>query len=181
VRAVVEQQPGWQAGLTVSELVLMGAYLSPGGQHYCRQAMRLAQCEPWAERRLESLSGGERQRAHLARALLQLLCSSETQRFLLLDEPTAALDFGVADALMAQIRQLAQSLSLGVVAVVHDINLALRHADRVLLMADGRGAAFGLPAEVMQKSRLEALYGVRLAELVSADELIRAFVPLQAE
>ncbi|TDR82073.1 ABC transporter ATP-binding protein [Paludibacterium purpuratum] len=178
LRAVVEQAPGWQPGFSAAELVMMGGYLPAGRQADWRDAMRLMRCDALAERRLETLSGGERQRVHLARALLQLLCSDATQRLLLLDEPTAALDFGLADALMAQLRELAQTHRIGIVAVVHDLNLAGRHADRILLMKNGCGAAFGTPSEVMRKERLEAIYGVRLAELISQDEQLRAFVPL---
>jgi iron complex transport system ATP-binding protein len=179
LRAVVEQHAGWQPGLTAAELAMMGAYLTQDTTGDWREAMRLTQCLELADRRLETLSGGELQRVHLARALLQLMTSTAAERYLLLDEPTAALDFGLADSLMAQIRVLAREYRLGVVAVVHDLNLALRHADQVLLMDSGRGIAFGAAADIMQKERLETLYGVRLAELVSADAQHRAFVPMQ--
>ncbi|BEV70642.1 heme ABC transporter ATP-binding protein [Paludibacterium sp. THUN1379] len=178
LRAVVEQYPGWQPGFTAAELVMMGGYLHDRQAADWRQAMQLMQCDQLAQRRLETLSGGERQRVHLARALLQLTGSGAPQRYLLLDEPTAALDFGLADALMHQVRHLAHTYQLGVIAVVHDLNLAMRHADRVLLLHGGRAAAFGPASEVMQKARLEAIYGVRLAELISNDEQLRAFVPL---
>jgi iron complex transport system ATP-binding protein len=178
MRAVVEQQPGWQPGMTAAELVMMGAYQTRGALADWRAAMQQTECEQLATRRIETLSGGERQRVHLARALLQILSSSETERFLLLDEPTAALDFGLADNLMARIHRWSRDYLIGVVAVVHDLNLTLRHADQVLLMADGRGAAFGPSAEVMQKHNLEKIYGVHLAELVSQDQLYRAFIPM---
>jgi iron complex transport system ATP-binding protein len=177
LRAVVEQSPGWQSGLSAAELVMMGGYLAATAADW-HTAMQLAHCEEFAARRLETLSGGERQRVHLARALLQLLSSTAPNRYLLLDEPTAALDFGFADAMMADIRLFAAQYGIGVLAVIHDINLALRHADTVLLMANGAGAAFGTTAEVMEKGRLEAIYGVQLAELVSRETPLRAFVPL---
>jgi iron complex transport system ATP-binding protein len=177
LRAVVEQHAGWQPGLTVAELVMMGGYHAPGPANW-KTALRFAHCEALAGRRLETLSGGERQRTHLARALLQLLSSPEPRRYLLLDEPTAALDFGQADAMMTVVRELARQEGFGVVAVIHDINLAMRHADRALLMENGNGAAFGPIAEVMEKTRLEAIYGVRLAELISPEDRLRAFVPL---
>lgn len=181
MRAVVEQQAGWQPGMLASELVSMGAYQARESAASWQQAMRLTECESLAARRIETLSGGERQRVHLARALLQLQSSSEAERFLLLDEPTAALDFGLADTLLGHIRQWTRDMGIGVVAVVHDLNLTLRHADRVLLLADGCGAAFGPCAEVMQKHNLETIYGVRLAELVSPDQQHRAFIPMQPD
>lgn len=179
LRAVVEQQAGWPAGLTAGELVQMGAYRAQQPADW-RDAMRRADCEALAARRMETLSGGERQRIHLARALLQLLSSDAPQRYLLLDEPTAALDFGQADAMMAAVRALARAEAIGVVAVIHDLNLAMRHADHALLIANGCGAIFGPVIEVMQKDRLEAIYGVRLAELISPEERLRAFIPLPA-
>jgi iron complex transport system ATP-binding protein len=178
LRAVVEQQSDRPTGMLAAELVAMGAYRVRDRQVDWREAMRLMQCEGLAGRRMETLSGGECQRVHLARALLQILSSSEKQRFLLLDEPTAALDFGLADALLHQIRELAQQHGIGVVAVVHDLNLTIRHADKVLLLANGCSAGFGPCAEVMQKARLEATYGVHLAELISQENNLRAFIPL---
>lgn len=179
MRAVVEQQARWQPGMLASELVQMGGYLAHDHHADWRRAMQMTECTHLAARPVESLSGGERQRLQLARALLQLQCSQEEHRFLLLDEPTAALDFGMADALMARIHGWTRTLNLGVVAVVHDLNLTLRHADRVLLLSEGRMAACGPCAEVMQRPSLEAIYGVRLAELASDDLQHRAFIPLQ--
>lgn len=178
MRSVVEQQPGWQPGLLAYEMVMMGGYLAKSEPYAWRTAMQQLGCADLAMRSMETLSGGERQRVHLARALLQLLSSAESEQFLLLDEPSAALDFGLADSMMAHLRQLAREVGLGVVAVVHDLNLTLRHADQVLLLTEGKAAAFGPTREVMEKSRLEAIYGVRLAELVNDDQDLRAFIPL---
>ena len=179
LRAVVEQQATVPSGWRVSELVAAGSYFAAPGQQAAAmaQALTLTDTSRLAQRRLDSLSGGEVQRAHLARALCQLLASTQPERYLLLDEATAALDFAIADSQMAQWRQLAQDLHIGVVAVVHDLNLALRHADRVLLLQDGCSIAFGRTADIMQQARLEAIYGIRLAELISPDAGIRAFVP----
>ena len=178
-RAVVSQHPGWQPGLTVEELVGMGAYSQTNHhQHAVLEVLALMQCQSLATRRLETLSGGERQRAHLAQALLQLLSSDASERYLLLDEPTAALDFGQADWLLAQLRQLARQHAVGVVLVIHDLNLALRHADQVLLMNQGQAMAVGPVNEVMQKQRLETIYGIHLAELMGDNSQHRVFIPL---
>lgn len=179
LRAVVEQQAAAPSGWRVNELVAAGSYFAAPGQQAAaiEQALALTDTRGLAQRRLDSLSGGEAQRAHLARALCQLLASTQPERYLLLDEATAALDFAIADSQMAQWRRLAQDLHIGVVAVVHDLNLALRHADRVLLLRDGCSIAFGRTADIMQQARLEAIYGIRLAELISPDASIRAFVP----
>lgn len=178
-RAVVEQQPVLPAGWRAMELIATGGYLAPSQARSAafKQALALSHTGQLLERRLDSLSGGEMQRVHLARALYQLLASDQPERYLLLDEATSALDFAVADGMVAQLRRIDSALNIGVVAVMHDLNLALRHADRVLLLRDGCGVAFGKTADIMQQQRLEAIYGVRLAELISPDARIRAFVP----
>ncbi|MEN7431507.1 ATP-binding cassette domain-containing protein [Chromobacterium sp. TRC.1.1.SA] len=185
-RAVVEQHPVTPDGWRGAELVAAGAYLRPeaGRQRVdaaVAEALRLSDAADLADRYLTHLSGGERQRLQLARALCQLLLSPRPERYLLLDEPTAAQDFAMADALMARVRALAGELGIGALAVVHDLNLALRHADRVLLLNDGRAAGCGDNREMMQRERLEAVYGVRLAELAHPEQPWRAFIPMPGQ
>lgn len=177
-RAVVEQNPLTPAGWSTLELIQSGAYLLGDATDACRRAMELSCTEELAQRQARTLSGGEQQRAHLARALCQLLASADAERYLLLDEPTAALDFAMADALLAQVARICRELNIGALAVVHDLNLALRHADNVLLLNEGRAAGFGPTAQIMRRETLEAVYGVRLAELSSQEHALRAFVPL---
>ena len=179
-RAVMEQNPLTPSGWKAAELILAGAYLADADRadDACRQAMELTCTTELAQRQAHTLSGGEQQRAHLARALCQLLASTATERYLLLDEPTAALDFAMADALLAQVTRICRDLNIGALAVVHDLNLALRHADSVLLLNEGRSAGFGPTSEIMRREKLEAVYGVRLAELSSQEHALRAFVPL---
>jgi iron complex transport system ATP-binding protein len=182
-RAVVEQHPARPAGWRVAELIATGAYQAPGAvtDSAWQQAVALSDTASLLDRTLGSLSGGEAQRVHLARALLQLLVSSCPERYLLLDEATSALDFAIADAMVARLHHIASSLGIGIVAVMHDLNLALRHADRVLLLRDGGAVACGKTADIMQKQQLEAIYGVALTELISPDTQVRAFVPHTAD
>jgi ABC-type cobalamin/Fe3+-siderophores transport system ATPase subunit len=97
------------------------------------------------------ISGGERQLALLARALAQ------EPRFIVLDEPTASLDFGNQGKVMREIRALASS-GHGVLFTTHDPNHAMRAADRAYLLRDGVRMAEGAVAEVLTRDRLEALY-----------------------
>ena len=177
-RAVVEQHPAAPVGWTTAELIQQGAL---AGGHapasVTDRAMALTCTTELAAQSVQTLSGGERQRAHIARALCQLLASPQSQRYLLLDEPTAALDFAMADGLLAQVVRLSSQLQIGVLAVVHDLNLALRYADEVLLMHKGRAVGVGPTVDIMQKQRLEAIYGMQLAELHSPDGKLRAFLP----
>ena len=101
-----------------------------------------------------ALSGGERQRAVLARALVQ------RAPILLLDEPTAHLDIGHQLDLLTRVRALASHGTVTVVAALHDLNLAARFADRVVVLSRGRKVADGPPAAVLSEELLERVWGV---------------------
>ena len=104
-----------------------------------------------AERPVERLSGGERQRVVVARALAQ------QPRLLVLDEPTSHLDLRYQAALLRTARDAASG-GVGVLLVLHDLNLAARACDRVVLLDAGRVAAAGPVAEVLTEPRLERAY-----------------------
>jgi iron complex transport system ATP-binding protein len=108
-------------------------------------------------RTFASLSGGERQRVTLARALAQLPEHVEGS-LLLLDEPTAALDPAHQHAVMGVARRLTAK-GAAVVAVLHDLNLALRYATHAVLLRDGRQVAAGGAADQLTPARLSAAYG----------------------
>ena len=98
-----------------------------------------------------ALSGGEQRRTALARALAQDV------PLLLLDEPAAALDIGHQEQVMRALRRWSDA-DRGVVAVLHDLNLAAAHADRIVVMHDGSSAAEGTPHGVLTAALLEAVY-----------------------
>ena len=106
-----------------------------------------------ASRRIDRLSGGERQRAVLAMALAQ-----ETE-VLLLDEPTVHLDPAHQIATLDLIRSLAAKRNLAVCAVLHDLNLASTFASRIVVLADGRVARDGTPAEVLSADLVRTVFG----------------------
>lgn len=112
-------------------------------------AMRSAECETYAFRRLSELSGGERQRVLLARAL------AVEASVLLLDEPTAHLDPPHQVALVRLCRTLAQDTV--VISVLHDLNLALQ-ADRLLVLQDGKAVAQGGPEHPRVQRALEQVF-----------------------
>lgn len=116
-----------------------------------------------AERELSSLSGGERARVQLARVLAQIWepPADGGGRWLLLDEPTAALDLQHQHQVMGLLRRQARQQGLGVVVVLHDLNLALRYADDGLLLAGGGAAGrHGTIGEVLTAASIAKTWGV---------------------
>lgn len=180
-RAVVEQQARLPSHFLVREIVESGAYRQPlASTERLDELLEACGLIQLAKRQSDSLSGGEAQRVLLARAWYQLLASDAAERYLLLDEPTAMLDIGSADSAFAAIKARARMEGIGVLAVLHDLNLALRHADRVALLHDGYCVAVGVTAEIMQTDRLEAIYGIRLVELAHPEIAEwRAIIPVE--
>jgi iron complex transport system ATP-binding protein len=116
------------------------------------------------------LSGGERQLVLLARALAQ------EPQFIVLDEPTASLDFGNQGKVMSEIRALAAA-GHGILFTTHDPNHALRAADRAFLMRDGQRLAEGRVREVLTRARLQTLYGAPIEMLTDEATGTTAFLP----
>ncbi len=121
-----------------------------------------------SERPYTMISGGERQLVLLARALAQ------EPQFIVLDEPTASLDFGNQGKVMREIRALATS-GHGVLFTTHDPNHALRGADRAFLLRGGERLAEGPVEQVLTQERLEALYDARVQKVADASGI--AFLP----
>lgn len=119
-----------------------------------KRAMARADVADLAHRDVTTLSGGERARVLIARAL------AVEAPALLVDEPLAALDPGHQLDVMALLKDEAAAGGL-VVAVLHDLTLAARYCDRLLLLHEGRLVADGAPAEVLTAERLAAVYGIR--------------------
>lgn len=101
-----------------------------------------------------SVSGGERQRAILARALVQ------DAPLLFLDEPTSHLDIGHQLDLLTRVRELSRERGVTVVAALHDLNLAAKFSDRIVVLSRGRRVADGSPSEVLSEELLARVWGV---------------------
>jgi iron complex transport system ATP-binding protein len=113
------------------------------------------------DRELPTLSGGEQQRAHFARVLLQLAVGEAKHGpgVLLLDEPTASLDLRYQINLVETGKRRAKA-GTAVIAILHDLNLAARFAERVVVLDSGRIAASGTPSETITSAMLRDVFGV---------------------
>lgn len=132
-----------------------------------------------ATRRVRQLSGGERARVQVARCMAQIWRAGDDglPRWLLLDEPTAALDLQHQHAVLGTLRHWANAEGIGVLLVLHDLNLALRYADRCWVLEGGRLNAFGTPDQVLTSERVEAVWGVhthRVADPAGVAQLLMA-------
>ena len=162
--AVVPQETHPVFEFTVEEIVGMGraphlgllGLEGPQDRRIAREAMERCEVIQLAARSFRALSGGERQRVMLARALAQ------EARLLLLDEPTAFLDLKHRLAVYALLGRLHRENGLTVVIVSHDINLAARHCDRLVLLRRGAIAADGTPAEVLRPDPIRSVYEVEV-------------------
>jgi iron complex transport system ATP-binding protein len=166
-RAVLPQSPGLAFPFRVWDVVELGRYPHRGrataGEHRAAivGAMEAADVTQFAERDCRTLSGGELHRTHFARTLAQIwapLADGRT-RFLLLDEPTAALDLSHQHGLLSRAQNVARE-GAGVLVVLHDLNLAAAFADRVAVMNKGRVVAVGAPAETLTAQQIQAVWGV---------------------
>jgi iron complex transport system ATP-binding protein len=123
-----------------------------------------------ATRPYTMISGGERQLVLLARALAQ------EPQFIVLDEPTASLDFGNQGKVMNEVRALAKS-GHGILFTTHDPNHALRAADRAYLLRDGTRIADGPVAKVLTREQLQVLYQATVEQLTDPNSGMMAFQP----
>lgn len=163
-RAAIGAPPELAFGFTVADVVGMGWLhgRSPHNgefQQALRSVLEATELEALAERTYMTLSSGERQRVQYARASLQLWPVRDIQgpRWLFLDEPTANMDVAHAVHLLDALRKRTEGGD-GVVVVLHDLDLAARYADNVLLVCDGRLVAEGSPSDVLTSQRLSAAY-----------------------
>ncbi|GGF74742.1 iron-enterobactin transporter ATP-binding protein [Azorhizobium oxalatiphilum] len=159
---LLAQGPAAPEGLTVTDLVRQGRYphrplfgrWSEQDAAACEEALALTDMAGLRDRPLDSLSGGQRQRAWIAMTLAQQTA------ILLLDEPTTFLDLAHQIEVMELITQLVATRGKTIVAVLHDLNQAARHADHMVLLKAGRIEASGTSAEVMTSANIQQVFAV---------------------
>jgi iron complex transport system ATP-binding protein len=170
--SLVPQQMGGAGaafGYTVQEMVLMARHAAHIGDGWngigfetaadlqiAHEAMWAADVHHLADRSVDTLSGGERQRVMIARAFAQ------RTPIILLDEPTSALDLNHQLELMEQLRRATKDEGRMSVLVTHDLNLALAHADRAVVMDRGKRVAEGKVGDVLTPAVLQPVYRVNV-------------------
>lgn len=168
-RAVLPQSVLASFPMPVLELVAMGRSPYAGlcsrarDREVIEASLEATQALAFAGRDYLTLSGGERQRAHLARVLAQLdfdgRPAGAAARYLLLDEPLNNLDPAHQQLVMARAAALARA-GYGVIAVVHDANMASLHAHRVMVLDAGRMVATGCPGGVLTDRLMAEVFGL---------------------
>jgi iron complex transport system ATP-binding protein len=177
-RAVLSQAVEVAFTMPVEELVMMGRYPhftgrpGPHDEKICAEMIRFFDLGEMTSRDYGTLSGGEKQRVHFARVLAQIwrtepaaqkqasVTGGITNRYLFLDEPLTFLDIGHQIDFMKKLRQLATQEDVVIVGVVHDLNLAAKFADRLMLLHRGRVLADGAPRDVLTADHLSEAFGV---------------------
>jgi iron complex transport system ATP-binding protein len=179
--AWMPQRPHLPDDMGVGDYVMLGrtphlGFLNAETRHdveSVRLALEKLGLNEFARRPLGTLSGGEAQRAVLARALAQ------EAPVLLLDEPTASLDIGHALEVLEVVDDLRKREGLTVVTAAHDLTLAGRYSDRLVLLSGGYVVADGTPDLVLTEANLKSHYGAGVRVLVDRDGPV--VVPVRSE
>ncbi|MDN3720161.1 ABC transporter ATP-binding protein [Roseibium salinum] len=160
--AMLSQSPHAPSDLTVGDLVLMGRYSHRGrfsgpsaeDTAACETALAITEMADLRDRSLAQLSGGQLQRAWVAMTLAQ------NAPRIFLDEPTNHLDIAHAFELLDLIKHLSRAENRSFVIVLHDLNMAMRYADHVVLFERGRIAASGATEEVLTEENVSSVFGI---------------------
>jgi iron complex transport system ATP-binding protein len=162
--AVLPQSSTLSFAFKVQEVVAMGRLPHDSGQQRDAQiiqaSLKAADALHLHDRSYLALSGGERQRVHLARVLAQLWPGEDGQT-LLLDEPTSMLDPLHQHTTLQAVREFANRGG-AVMVILHDLNLAARYCDRLVLLESGRAFAQGTPDAVLTPDALKAVFGLEV-------------------
>lgn len=169
VRAVLPQRASLAAPYTALEVVQLARWNVDAAT--ARRYLTDVELAGFAHRDYLTLSGGEQQRVHVARVLAQLAGARAAALFL--DEPTAALDPRYQSLVLA-LAQRAARAGHAVVAVLHDLTLAARWADRVIILSGGRTIGSGPPDAVLTPDALAAAYHTRFEILRGGGGLVIA-------
>ncbi len=194
-RAVLSQAIEVAFPLSVREVVMMGRYPHFGGrpsaidERIVDAVMTHFDVTEFVDRNYQTLSGGEMQRVNFARVLAQLWRDDSTQRgdasidqptngsrsaarYLFLDEPLTFLDIKHQIDFLKKVRAFSDSPDVVTVGVVHDLNLAVRFADHIVLLDKGKVVAEGAPMDVLTAERIRAVFSVEPTFIHAPDSTV---------
>ena len=162
--------------ISVGEFVLLGRHVHRGDHQgftdddrkAALDGLELVDMSGFVERSLNHLSGGERQRVMIAR------CIAQQSPVILLDEPTNHLDVRYQHEVLTLVRRL----KIDTIVVLHDLNLASRYCDHLVLLDDGTVVHQGRPDDVLRSDVLEPVYGIEVRRLADGQHSHLAFGPL---
>lgn len=167
IRAVLSQHSELAFPLTVAEVVMMGRYPHYTGKPEqkdkmaCDEAMRFFDIANMKDRNYMTLSGGEKQRVQFARVVTQIWYPhKESYRYLILDEPLTFLDIRYQFDFMRKITELVKNNDIVMIGVVHDLNIAAKFADKIVLLNQAKILADGSPQEVLTKENIKSAYDI---------------------
>jgi len=172
-RAVLPQHSAVAFDFTGLQIAMLGLLAFRGTlserqmQAVAETALAETEALAFADRPYTVLSGGERQRVQLARVLAQCDADPAATPFLLLDEPITGLDLSHQHAALASARRRVDR-GLGVLAVLHDLNMAARYADRVGIVEDGRVTNLGPTRQTLDPERLSAVFATPIVRIEAA-------------
>lgn len=164
-RSVMTQSQPIVFDFTVREIIEMG-WLKRGNLNFSKdfkyvfnQVVDEASIENLIEKKFNVLSGGEQKRVHLARTLIQAWrpSNSNDPKYIFLDEPTANLDINYEKKVMELVRKKADE-GIGILLIVHDINLACKYSDKIAVLKDGFLLGFGSPENILTEEILSNAY-----------------------
>lgn len=163
--ALVPQNTTIDYEFTVEEIVLMGRHPykkrfqmeDNNDYEIVKEALELTNTFHLKDRIITEISGGERQRVIIAKALAQ------NPSIILLDEPTSHLDINHQIEILNLLRKLNKEKGTTIVLVIHDINLASRYSDEVIMLNEGKIVGIGSPEDVITKGNIEFAYNLKVA------------------
>lgn len=165
-RAVMSQQPELSFPLMVEEVVMMGRYphftFNPNkkDEEICNEVMKQMNLSSFKERNYLTLSGGEKQRVQYARVLAQIWEKPQTgYRYLFLDEPLTSLDINYQQEFLQVAAKFTENNTI-LIAVMHDINLAIQYADNLFFLKEGELIAYGKPKDILTEELIKEVFNV---------------------
>jgi iron complex transport system ATP-binding protein len=175
-RAVMSQLPTLSFPLKVSEVIMMGRYphfhFSPTkkDEQICKEAIEIMHLQTFADRNYLTLSGGEKQRVQYARVLAQIWeqPTNEHKRYLFLDEPITSLDVKYQQEFLRIAKGFINENTI-VIAIMHELNLAIQFADNLFFLKDGNMIAHGNANDILSEKLLEEVFDVKVEMVQSAN------------